>query len=252
MNSKPIRYNELNCIIIDDEPHALAELEELIDTVPGVKLSRSFSNAREAISFLDQNGEVDVIFSDINMPGLSGIDAAEMLQRYCNFLIYVTAYRDYALDAIRAKVRGYLMKPLSYVDFAKQIMEIRSELSFHSLRNDNFIFLKGDHKNNFKKVNCEEIVYIKALLNYVQVFTGKDEHMTYSLLGDVERELSYTNLFIRISKSIIISLLHLEMVEGNVVFLNNGLSFPVGIPYRERLTAFLKNRHVGSVRKKRD
>ncbi|RZJ86050.1 MAG: response regulator transcription factor, partial [Chryseobacterium sp.] len=182
--------NELNCIIIDDEPHALVELEELIEQVPGIRLEHSFSNARDAITYLHGSGKIDVIFSDINMPSVSGIDAANVLQSYCDFLVFVTAYRDYALEAIKAKVYGYLMKPLRYVDFVNQVIEIRAQVEESTIEVDDFIFLKGDHKNNYFKVMCHDIIYIKGMLNYVQVITAKEKHITYSLLGDIERELS--------------------------------------------------------------
>lgn len=237
--------DDLTCIIIDDEPHAIAELEEMIDQVPGVQLERSFTNAREAITHLHESGKVDVIFSDINMPGISGIEAANVFQSYCDFLVFVTAYRDYALEAIRAKVEGYLMKPVSYMDFANQIIEIKSKIADTPVEADEFLFLKGDHKNNYFKVMCNDIVYIKGMLNYVQVYTTKQKHITYSLLGDIEEELAPRNLFIRISKSIVISILHLNMVEGNMAFLDNEMSFPVGLTYRKNLTSFVKNRHVG-------
>lgn len=233
------------CVAIDDEPHALSELEEVIDQIPGIELLKSFSNIKDAIAELHLTGEVDIIFSDINMPGLSGIESAKLLQNYCRFLVYVTAYRDFAIDAIQRKVNGYLMKPLSYIQVSEQINSLREEES-EIVALDNFIFVKGDHKHSFFKVFCDEIIYIKGMLNYVQVHTIGKQHITYSLLKEIESDLKKRNMFIRINKSVIISIVHLNHIEGNMAFMDNGDCFTVGMPYREKLTNFLKERRIGS------
>lgn len=246
MSMKNTFQKDLTCVTIDDERHGIEQMEALIAKVPGIVKVGSFTDAKEAISFLHGHGGVDIIFSDVSMPNLNGLEAAKILKVYCQFLYFVTAYRDFAYDAFKVNVRGYLIKPVGYLDFAQEILGLKEEISQKALPLDNFIFLKGDRKHNYFKVMCDDIIYIKALLNYVQVFTEKKMYTTYSLLGEIEQKLGNRKMFIRISKSIIISLLHLEQTEGNMAFMSQGNPHPVGAPYREKLTEFLRHRLVGS------
>jgi len=226
---------KFNCIVIDDEFHALAELTELINLHHQLNLSGSFLDINEAVAYLHSNGPVDIVFSDIGMPAISGIDAADILKKYSDNLIYVTAYREFALDAFSVGADGYLLKPVNRIDFFKRIDAIleRSQKSKTEARiHDDHIFIKGDLKNTFIKIRYSEIVFIEGMLNYVMVHTTNVKEMTYMGLKDISEKLETQGNFLRINKSIIISMDYLERVRGNTVYLSTNQSFTIGNPYK--------------------
>jgi len=233
-----------SCIIIDDEMHAISELSELIARNPILKLMHTFLDVEEAINYLMTEGGADIIFSDIRMPKLTGLQAAKLLHPHCRFLVFVTAYRDHSLQAFEESASGYLLKPINFITLTelinKFIFQDNSLLSSFSIRNDKFIFVKGDQKKSYISIRTNEICYIKAELNYCTVVTNNKAYMTYMLLGDVEEKLKNTKQFFRVNKSIIISIDHIENIAGNMVFLNNKLSFPIGGKYQAAFFSFIK------------
>ncbi|MFD2286313.1 response regulator [Pedobacter petrophilus] len=237
---------KLTSVVIDDEPHAAEELELLIGRTPGIENKRTFNDVASAIEYLDDFGKVDIIFCDISMPEINGLDAGEILNRQCKFLIYVTAYREYALEAFGVNAAGYLLKPLSQSTFIKKIEGIRERVTLKDRAEiqDGYILAKGSNKNSFTKIQTIEIVYIEALLNYVKIHTTKDFFITYVSLKDVEEMLGTKKGFVRISRSVIISMRYLEKVEGNVLKLHSAPDFTVGETFRSDFYALLKRHSI--------
>jgi len=239
----------MSCIVIDDEPHAIEELCDLIVQIPHLNLLQHFSNAQQAVSYVQECGHVDLIFSDISMSALNGIQAAEILNNYCHFLVYVTAYRDFALEAFGAKADGYLLKPVNYVAFQHQIENLTGK--FHDIiklqRDDHqFLFINGGQKSSFIKIRYSDIVYIEAMLNYIMIHTTTGHEITYIGLKAMEDKLQKINVFYRINKSIIISLNYLERVDGNIARLASGKSYQVGDKYKSVFLEFLKKHTLKS------
>jgi len=233
----------MSCIVIDDEPHAIEELSDLIGQVPHLNLLKSFSDAKQAIAFLQETGHADIIFSDISMTVLNGIDAAEILNNFCHFLVYVTAHREYALDAFDAKADGYLLKPVTYMSFRQKVEDltnkfqdiIRLEKEEHQ-----FLFIKGGQKSSYIKIKFSDIVYIEAMLNYIMIHTTSGHEITYIGLKAMEDKLQTNDIFFRINKSIIISLHYLDRVDGNIARLATGQSYQIGEKYKSVFLEFLK------------
>ncbi len=238
----------LNCIIIDDEKHAVEELTTLIGHINDLSLLKSFQDIKSAISFLEDIGHVDIIFSDIQMPAINGIDAARMYTKHAQFIVYVTAYRDFAVDAFGVNAAGYLMKPVRYTALAQQMNTIlEKRKATHKLyENDAVLFLKGNNKNTFIKIRYEDITHIEALLNYVIVHTIHGNNITHIGLKGMEQILRQTDSFIRISKSAIISIHYLDRVDGNMVRLKGKDQFTVGEKYRNAFHEFLRKRTLSA------
>lgn len=237
----------LSCIIIDDEPHAANELEMLLDRTPGIENLASFNDVGSAIAFLNDRRKVDIIFSDIMMPKINGLVAAELFRNHCEFLIFVTAHRDFALEAFDAMAAGYLMKPLRQEALMKQLAEIsrkRVKIPVTEIREGDFIMVKGSNKNSFKKIICRDIIYIEAMLNYVKITTVRGSEITYIGLKALEESLSGKKNFLRISRSVIISLDHLESVDGNTVRMAGKSNFTIGESYRNTFYVFLRSQSV--------
>ncbi|WP_199119933.1 LytTR family DNA-binding domain-containing protein [Pedobacter sp. ASV28] len=234
---------EISCIVIDDEPHAVSELTDLIGMVPGIYLLNSFENVKDAVSYLSSHKTVDVIFSDIEMPTLNGISAAKILHQYCDYLIYVTAHRNFALDAFDENAAGYLLKPISQHTMVNQVMKLREHLKKRvNSQTEGMVFIKGGNKNTFIKLEWDKVIYVKALLNYVNIHTSKGDEVTYIGLKLLAELIKKQDHFFRISKSVIVNLNYIERVEGNMVRLMNDNTFTIGDKYRNAFHEFLRKR----------
>ena len=239
----------MSCIVIDDEPHAIDELCELIAQVPHLNLVASFSDARQAIAYLQEAEHIDIIFSDISMAILNGIEAAEILNNYCHFLVYVTAHRNFAPEAFQAKADGYLLKPVSYISFTQKVEDLSLKYQdIIKLQRDEqqFLFIKGGQKSSYIKIKYSDIIYIEAMLNYIMIHTTSGNEITYIGLKAMEDKLSAMDIFFRINKSIIISLNHLDRVDGNIARLSNGESYQIGDKYKNVFLDFLKKHTLKS------
>jgi len=234
-----------NCILIDDEPHAIGSLEDLIEKYPQLTVTATFSNIQSALSHLNEHGAVDVIFSDISMPDLNGLEAAKILNNYCRFLIFVTAHKDHSLQAYKEHAAGYLLKPVSFITLVELIDSfIKKDQAFFlsaTSEQGNVIFVKGDRKNKFYKINVDDICYITADLNYSKIYTETESYITYMLLGEFETKLKDTEMLFRVNKSTIISLKYIESIDGNEVHLTNKKSFTIGNVYKPFFHELIKN-----------
>lgn len=237
---------ELTSIVIDDEPHAIAEICELILITPGITNRDSFETVGEALAFLETNGGVDVIFCDISMPVIDGLQAAGILDGYCQFLVYVTAHRFHGPETYEVSASGYLMKPLKYDKFISQvkILDKLKEESIWATPEEQTIFVKGGDKNSVLSINSQDIIFIQGLDNYIKFHTTKGEKTTYMQLKDLDSTLMRKSSFLRVAKSTIISLRYLERVDGNVAYMQTGEVFNIGKVYRPAFNEFLQQRRL--------
>ena len=233
----------MSCIIIDDEPHALAEMAELIGRTPGIFLVAEFGDPSRAIQFFDDGELVDIIFSDIDMPMVDGISAAILLQKFCRELVFVTAHRKFALEAFQVGASGYLMKPVAINALIDKVAQLSARRGLGYEGNGEAIaFIKGDRKHSFIKLVFKEVIFIQAMLNYVKIITLQGVKLTYAGLKNVEELLCTKAYFFRISKSVIVNMEFVTRVDGNGVYLMDGTSLTIGANYREAFRDFLRKR----------
>ncbi|WP_316800210.1 LytTR family DNA-binding domain-containing protein [Pedobacter frigidisoli] len=240
---------ELRCIVIDDEPYSITQIEDLISATPGVIHEHSFENAYDAMNYLHQHKHIDVILSDIGMPFINGIEGAKLLKPYCDYLIFITGHRDYAEESFEVGVDGYLLKPLKKLKFIQQIQRlIASKLPLLSVttKDDNFVLIKGGLKNNYLSLQYENVMYIKAMSNYIQVFTRDKVFTSYHTLSDMEEALKDRTEFLRINRSEILSFNHVTQIDGFRIMLHNGTKFSVTRSYKKKFEEFLNNRLPGN------
>jgi DNA-binding LytR/AlgR family response regulator len=233
----------LKCIIVDDEPLAHGVLEKYISRISSLELVSKCSNAIEATNFIHCNA-VDLIFLDINMPELSGIEMLKSLQHQPKIII-TTAYSEFALDGYEFGVSDYLLKPIKFERFLKAVNRViesfpKAVSSNSAIQTndteDDFIFLKQDQ--SIFKVFLSDILYIEALGNYLQVFTTSQKIIVRETMGDMQTKLPIDK-FIRIHKSTIVNFTKIEKLANNHVFIL-GKKFPVGILYKNELVNRLK------------
>ncbi|MCG2616197.1 LytTR family DNA-binding domain-containing protein [Terrimonas sp. NA20] len=230
----------IRCLAVDDEAYATRMLADFIAKVPYLELAGVSNNAIDALERVRAGG-IDLVFLDIRMPQLSGLDFLKLCGNKCK-VILTTAYSEYALEGYEFNVIDYLLKPIAFERFfkaAEKALEIIEPVSGHvrvmQESNVNYLFVKGESKNKFIKVNYDEILYVEGLKNYVSIFTASQRIVTYQSLRDLEDVLPKAS-FCRIHKSYIVSLDKVRMVDGYLLYIGEK-GIPIGNSYREE---FLK------------
>jgi len=226
---------KIKALIIDDEPIARAILENYVEKDGRIELLTSCKNAQEAMTFLSQH-EVDLIFLDIEMPKVNGL---EMLGALINppLVIFTTAYREYAVEGFELNAIDYLVKPFAFERFLKAISRVSERIQEkRGLQSADFFFIKSDGKNI--KIHYKDIVFVEAMNEYVRIHTNTQKIMAFQKMSYLEEKLP-SQQFKRVHRSYIISLDKIEAIEGNQVFVA-GQKIPVSRSYQECLFSQLK------------
>lgn len=229
----------LKCAIVDDEPLALDLMESYVRKTPFLSLCGRFSSAVEAMDRLREE-PVDLIFLDIQMPGLDGLEFSKMTGKDCR-IIFTTAFSQYALDGYKVGALDYLLKPVSYQEFLKAADKA---LEWFSLRNRpaerHRIFVKSEYK--LIGIETASILYVEALKDYVKICTddGSDPVLSLMSMKSIE-ELLPAGQFMRVHRSFIVNKDRIKVIDrGRIVFGNAYI--PVGDNYKAAFTAFIEGR----------
>ncbi len=235
----------IRCLAVDDEAYATKIIADYIGKIPFLELVGTTTSAITALTQVQQ-GDIDLVFLDIQMPDLTGIQFLKLCGSKCK-VILTTAYPEYALDGYEHDVIDYLLKPIAFDRFLKaankahaQIIPVKTVLPIignpenpmvPANPNSEYMFIKGESKNKFLKVNYDDILYIEGLKNYVSLFTADQRMVTYQTLRDLETQLPQPP-FYRVHKSYIISVDKIRLVDGNQVYIGEQ-SIPIGETYRD-------------------
>ena len=232
--------HQMKCIAIDDEPFALELIAGYIQKTPFLELAGTFTNPIKAHSFL-MNNKVDLIFLDINMPELSGIQLLKSLSSIPN-VVFITAYSEYGAESYDYDAVDYLLKPVKYERFLKAVNKVIDISGKENVKNEivkehnNFIFIKSGTQTI--KVAVDEILYIEGAGNYMTFFTLNKKIMSLFSMNEIMNILP-SDLFVRIHKSYIISIKHINIIEKSRVIINK-TPIPIGITYREHFSKIIK------------
>ncbi|MEV4883668.1 two component transcriptional regulator, LytTR family [Chitinophaga ginsengisegetis] len=231
---------KIKCLIVDDEPIGREIIEGFVEKIPGFELLASCEDAFEALEIL-QREPVDLLFSDIQMPKVNGLELVRSLPNP-PAIIFITAYDNFAVDSYELNITDYLLKPVSYERFLKAVnkavVQIKSkqEIKLNAATENPFIFLKAEGKLN--KILLSEILYIESIKDYIKIHTLRNTLLVYSSMKAIEAKLP-VDKFYRIHQSYIVSLDHIKSLMGNVVELNTGLSLPVAKSQKSALYRIL-------------
>jgi len=232
--------NRYNCIIVDDEPLAQNVLKKYIGEHPTLELIAVCNDALEAQSILTQQN-IDLIFLDINLPKLSGINFIKTLLRP-PLVIFTTAYPEFAVEGFELNAVDYLLKPFSFERFLKAVNKVFEKLNTTNQSNDGnkaaFIFLKADKK--IHKVDLDSIHFIEAIGDYMKVVTDTGQLIINETMKKLQEELPVKS-FIRVHKSFIISRNKIKFIEGNYVQVADK-SIPIGATYRNEVLASIEKK----------
>ncbi|WP_299465337.1 LytTR family DNA-binding domain-containing protein [uncultured Microscilla sp.] len=255
----------MKCIIVDDEPLAREGMKLNIQELPSLELIGSFENAMQANDFLSKN-EVDLMFLDIQMPEVTGLDFLKTLNlKKPPFVILTTAYPQFALEGYALDVIDYLVKPISMDRFIKAVNKVdyyyklreqastdatpaaanTDKTSDSPVGSDNadiedYIFIRADRK--YMKVFFREINYVEGLKDYVIVYTDTQKIVTAMNIKTIEGQLP-SNLFIRVSKSYIINMQHIKAVDNNFVTIKEK-EVPIGKAFKDNFLNNIVNKRV--------
>jgi DNA-binding LytR/AlgR family response regulator len=210
---KPIR-----CIIIDDEPLARKGLREYIGDVDFLQLEAEFDTPLKATKLLEE-GNVQLIFLDIQMPKITGLEFFRTLQK-APPVIFTTAFPQHALDGFELNALDYLVKPISFERFLKAVMRVReyyevrskNDMEVQPSAREDFFFIKADNK--LVRISFDDILFVEALQNYVSVYTRSKKFITYLTFRSIEEYLP-AERFVKTHKSFIVSAAKIDNIEGN-------------------------------------
>lgn len=219
----------INCIILDDEPFAVKLIADYASKVPQLNVLYAGSEVFKAIELLNSQ-IVDLIFLDIQMPDLTGIELMQLFNQKHNFII-TSAYAEYALDVYQFHVIDFLLKPIVFNRFYQSVEKYnRWQETFQSVDTDDYLFVKADRKHY--KIATDSILYIEGLKDYIRIHTNTEKIIVLENMKDILTKLP-ENRFVRIHRSYIIPLDKIRVIEGNQIQMSNGEYLSVGETYRK-------------------
>ncbi|RZK55892.1 MAG: response regulator transcription factor [Pedobacter sp.] len=249
---------KLKCIAVDDEPLALDIIEDYVSKVPFLELVKRTENAIEALQLV-QAGGIDLVFLDIQMPDLTGIQFLKIANGKSNYIL-TTAYSQYALESYDLNVSDYLLKPIAFDRFYKAVEKVHNQLqkaepvapapeppqiqSFVSApapqQVQDFIFVKTEHK--IQKIQLDDILYIEGLKDYISIFTKTERVITLQNMKKMEETLPKGD-FIRVHKSYIIALDKIESIERSRISIASKI-IPIGDTYRDEFFKRIDGKNI--------
>jgi len=231
----------INCLVVDDEPIAREGIMEYVRQIDYLNPVEQCKSAAEAAGLL-QKHKIDLIFLDIQMPKLTGIEFVKALAEP-PLVIFTTAYSEYALEGFELDVVDYLLKPISFARFLKAVEKAQNY--FHArnkelaITND-FFFIKCNGK--IEKIIMAEVAYIEAMANYVIVYTKQKKYITYLTFSGIAEQLP-TELFVRIHKSFLVAISAIQTIDGDEV-ITNLMRLPISKNYRNEVMSRIEPRII--------
>lgn len=236
----------LKCLVVDDEPLARECITNYIKEVDFLKLTGTCGNPVELTAAMGKQ-EVDLVFLDIQMPVINGIDFLKMTSRL-PIVIITTAYPSYALEGFQLDVLDYLVKPITFNRFLKAVTKARD---YQQLLNKpesgglsqpvpDYFFIKCDYK--YEKIYFNDILYIEAMQNYVTIFTQKGKYMTLLYLKNIEENLDKQS-FVRVHKSFLVSIQKIDSIENNEIAIGP-FRIPISRNYRDEVIDRVVNKRL--------
>jgi DNA-binding LytR/AlgR family response regulator len=230
----------LSCILIDDEPLALNLLEDYVNTTPFLKLTAKCSSAIAAIEILEKEA-VDLIFTDIQMPNLTGMEFSKLILNNKAKIIFTTAFKEFAVESYKVNTIDYLVKPISYPEFLTAANKAKQHIlqdTNHKVIDD-YIFVKSDYK--LLKIDLKDLIYVEGLKDYLKFYTVNSATpiLTLKSMKSLEEELPKKQ-FMRVHRSFLVNLKKITTIERNrIVFGDKHI--PVSEKHKDDFFKFIKS-----------
>ena len=231
----------IRCLAIDDEPLALKQIDIYIRKTPFLELVAICNNAFDAMGYLREK-QVDLMFVDINMPDLSGMDFVKSLPEK-PFIIFTTAYSEYAIEGFKVDAIDYLLKPISYKDFLRAANKIKNLFELRGVQSETVemasehLFVKSEYR--LVRIELSEIKYIESMHEYVRIHLINDKPvMTLLSMKSIEEQLP-PERFLRVHRSFIVNMDRIKVVERYRIIFDNNVYIPVSDQYKARFQEFI-------------
>ena len=231
----------IKCIAIDDEPSALQQIKSYIEKTPFLELVALCNSAFEAMNFIS-NHEIDLMFVDINMPDINGMDFVKSLVNKPQ-IIFTTAYSEYAIEGFKVDAMDYILKPISYSVFLKAATKAKTWFDLNQKQTETLqttqdcLFVKSDYK--LVKILLSEIKYIESANEYIQIHLINDKPITTLIRLKVIEEQLPKDKFMRVHRSFIVNLERVKVIERSRIIFDQKVYIPIGDQYKENFQAFV-------------
>lgn len=232
---------KIRCVAIDDEPLALTQIGAYLERTPFLETVALCSNAFEALQYV-RDGHADLLFADINMPDLTGLDFVKSLEKKIP-VIFTTAYSEYAIEGFQVDALDYLLKPISYAMFlksankAKTWFDLNNRTAEPTSQQTDYIFVKAEHR--LIRIQLGDIKYIEGSNEYIIIHLIKEKPLTTLMrMKNIELMLPDSH-FMRVHRSFIVNLNQVKVIERNRIVFDEKVYIPVGEQYKENFQKFL-------------
>jgi len=233
--------HKINCAIVDDEPYAIELIRQQIKNLPQLVVTKTFSDPVAALAEISASDNIHILFLDIDMPELSGLDLALKLKNRVKHIVFVTAYPNFALEAFGVRADDYLLKPIEPFRFIESVQNILSGEPSANLEDPN-LFIKGELKGKYLNIQVDEIIliYVKSHLMYIETING--QFKTNETLKHVEERLKTRKKFLRVHHSNIVNAERIVKVEGNMIYMQGKWEVPISDNYKKEFIELLETK----------
>jgi two-component system LytT family response regulator len=222
--TNPYSMNQrINCVIIDDDQYAIDIISDYIEEIPNLYLQKSYTSSLQALTALSTGIRPDLVFMDIDMPGLTGIQLARQLEGKIDHIIFTTSHSEHAIAAFDVGAKHYLLKPFDLGRFVEVVMKVTAKNNVSASTTVSPVldyYLRPGPRGEFLRLLKKDIYYIQAAGNYIHVFSNNKRHTTYMTMKEMEKDFPTGDGFYRVNRSYIINTAHVTKVNGNSIYVN--------------------------------
>jgi len=239
---------KFNCIAVDHDVNALKILSTYISSLPDYKLIKTFTDPIKALHAIRSNSDIDILFMDIEISMMNGIELSKAVKQKTKKLIFTSAHSQYALDAFELEGDDFLLKPYSFSKF----VHILDRLFINGLNvqketksNDDFFFIKSkQEKFKLVKIRYQDIITVESLQNYISIYTTTKTIVAHLTLTKIKEILKDQEQIIQVHRSFIISKYFIEEIENNMIIMENDLRITMGENYKDEVLLYIKGRTI--------
>lgn len=235
----------INCVVIDDDQFAIDIITDYISEIPLLHLQKSYTSSVRALSELSSGKRPEILFMDIDMPDISGLQLAAQLEDKANHIIFTTSHPEHAVAAFDVGAKHYLLKPFELGRFMEVVMKVTSKMPLPLIEPQTYTpyyFLKPGPRGEFTRLLKDQVLYIQAAGNYIHVYEGIYKHTTYMTVKEIELDFPKSHEFHRVHRSYIVNLAYVTRIIGNMIYLGSH-PVPMGGGYKAAFLAYL-NKHT--------
>lgn len=239
-----------SCIIIDDEEHAIQGLKKYIESVPGLELVASYSDAMEALAELRKMTQVDLILLDIDMPKITGIELSREIRTKTDKLVFTTGHTKYGYEAFKVDANDYLLKPYTLGEFIICIDKLfpNSQKTEANFDQNAFLVKSKEENNKIVSIRYDSVIAVESKLNYITIYTTLRKVTTYMSLTEMFGILNQSKGFLQFHRSFIIAYDYIEYINGNTINMSNGVEITVRDHYKKGFSEFVAKYLIRSSR----